>query len=60
MPRRVDGAEFVAFSKATPSPGEGAEGRLRSAAMERLGGGQRRIRIAVVFGGRSSEHAISC
>ncbi|MBO0874458.1 MAG: D-alanine--D-alanine ligase A, partial [Pseudonocardia sp.] len=28
--------------------------------MEQLGGGQRRIRIAVVFGGRSSEHAISC
>ena len=28
--------------------------------MEQLGGGQRRIRIAVVFGGRSTEHAISC
>jgi D-alanine-D-alanine ligase len=28
--------------------------------MEQLGGGRRRIRIAVVFGGRSSEHAISC
>src|SRR3954462_629278 len=28
--------------------------------MEQLGAGQRRIRVAVVFGGRSSEHAISC
>lgn len=26
----------------------------------RAGGGQRRARVAVVFGGRSSEHAVSC
>src|SRR5882757_5117915 len=34
--------------------------RLRSPAMEQRSGGERRIRVAVVFGGRSSEHAISC
>jgi D-alanine-D-alanine ligase len=28
--------------------------------MEQRRGGQRRIRVAVVFGGRSSEHSISC
>jgi D-alanine-D-alanine ligase len=28
--------------------------------MEQRSGGERRIRVAVVFGGRSSEHAISC
>jgi D-alanine--D-alanine ligase len=33
---------------------------LGEVALEEVGSGQRKIRVAVVFGGRSAEHAVSC
>jgi D-alanine-D-alanine ligase len=40
---------------AEPDPAEHPDERSAEA-----GGGRRRVRVAVVFGGRSSEHAVSC
>jgi D-alanine-D-alanine ligase len=44
----------------TDGPGTDGQGTDGPGTDGQHAGGQRRIRVAVVFGGRSSEHAISC
>jgi D-alanine-D-alanine ligase len=45
------------LGKVTPGSAEVASGQIAS---EEVASGPRKIRIAVVFGGRSTEHAVSC